>query len=78
MSNGCRTAHKASIGEYGESFEVGLGLASPGWTRESQLTALLGTGIDKKNTTVLLSISCWKNNEKGVIFQKIDAPEFLE
>ena len=26
---------KASIGESGKSFEVGLGLASPGWTRKS-------------------------------------------
>ncbi len=29
------------LGESGESFEVGLGLASPGRTRESQLTALV-------------------------------------
>ncbi len=34
---------EASPHESGESFEVGLGLASPGQTRESQLTALIQT-----------------------------------
>ncbi len=60
---------KASIGESGESFEVGLGLASPGWTRES------------KESRVWINSSSTDENMNKDAISKIDPyffPAYLE